>query len=65
MLTTVTVTLDDSKWPTMSLIVKEGTRVQTASALCDVASTKFAPIIGNFINNVIDKQKQTRKQYGS
>ncbi len=64
MLETVEVTIDDREWPRMSLIVKQGTRVQKSEALYDVASTKFTVIVQNFLSTAIDRAIQRRKGNG-
>lgn len=60
-LTNIEITLDDRDWPKMRLTVKAGQRVQKEEALWDVANSKFAPVINNFVGQAVEAQIQRRR----
>ena len=60
-MTNIVVTLNDSQWPELTLIVKCGTQVTTSRVRWDQATDKFSTMLSDTLKQQVQMQIDKRK----
>lgn len=61
-MTNIEVTVNESRWPELTLVVKVGTRVIKASARFDQAAQQFGTVLQDLFKQVVQIQLQKKGQ---